>query len=165
MISESTEENIAGLITDKWLAQFEETVVRVGRNHLMSDVEAHRLVALSMVCVLMSHQMLSELGGAMSWVPEIRNLFADLSQASDRGEAEPPSLAEMTVVMDMSATAFSLIAHRCGEIGAEAEDVPTRVIAGALVRVIANACKKGGPRAVATLLKVAESFAKEYRRT
>ena len=140
------------LITDEWLHRFESSVYRCARTQLVKDQDAHRLVALAMLVTLGAHQMLSELGGTSPVRNEIARFYAEHAQGTNVDEAEPPSLSEMTVIMDMVATAFSLIEHRRTEIGAVDTDVPTEILSGALLQLMNRACRSGGAKASASVL-------------
>lgn len=147
------------LITDRWLRQFRDRVYQVPQTQLVMQPDAHRFMALAMLVTLSSHQILSDMGHSSTVRQALADYSDELSASVNASEAEPPSLSEMTVVMDMVATAFSLIEARRIATGNQDADVPTKVISGALMQLMRQACEDGGQKAAGSLLPLLRPFA------
>ena len=147
------------LITDAWLRQFRDRVYQVPQTQLILQLDAHRMMALAMLVTVSSHQILSDMGQSSTVRQALAELSAELSATVNASEAEPPSLSEMTVIMDMVATAFSLIEARRIATGNPDADIPTNLISGALLQLRRQACTDGGLKASGSLLPLLRPFA------
>ena len=145
------------LITPQWLDQLEATLFKMGKTQMLTEADTYRLMALSMVAALVNHTFASELGAAAT-MNELRSYHAELSKSADPTKGEMPSLSEQVIYMEMGAAAFSMVEHRCRQIGDKSLDVSTAVLAPAFMHIMRRSVAAGGAAAAGALLHVMQNF-------
>lgn len=141
-----------------WLPTFERRVHHCAESQLVPPDQVSRLVALGLAMTLTSHQVLSELGHSPRVWRQVKDYLYELKQSIDPDYAEPPSLSEMTIIMDIASTAFSLLDHRRITAGELETDVRIERIASALLPTMRRACEAGGPVAAASLMQFLQTM-------
>lgn len=147
------------LLADQWLKQFRDQLYHVPLGQLVRYTDTHRLIALALLITLQAHQWLSELGPAPQLRQALQALWQKLEPGSDAGEAAPPDLAEMTLVLEIAAAALSMLEARRIAAGVADTDVPTEVFGPGLLRLVEEACAAGGARAAASVMPLLHACA------
>lgn len=147
----SAEQNKPTWADAAWLRQLEAEIFAVGKNQLNSDNDTYRLMVLALACTLVGHRYMSERGGATHALRALKKLHREIASADDGIEADPATLGEMVIVMEMASTALSAIDYRREKIGVDEAEIETPEFSRVLVQIMREACRKGGPRVAATL--------------
>lgn len=151
MSIETNEGQHSALMDPKWISLFRERVLQCAVNQLVPAADRERLMVMSMIIVIAAHERLSTFGTSQQVREKLRLFSQELAANEDPGQADPPRLEEMTIVMDMAATAFSMIEHRRVQSAYPELDYPTEDLADALMMVVRQSCKAGGHRAAASV--------------